>query len=129
MWPDRAGPGDFRTEGLGHDRCPASSDLSDMPSTPLPAVIPGLAAALAVGLLVGLQRGWSVRDQAEGSRVAGLRTFALIGLMGGVLASLPAQMGPWPLAAGLLGLGVLMAVSYRESVRRDRNLSVTSSVA
>ena len=97
--------------------------------TDIPPAIPGLAAALVVGLLIGLQRGWSARDQAEGSRVAGLRTFALIGLLGGVLASLPAELAAWAVPAGLLGLGVLMAVSYRESVRSDGDLSATSSVA
>ncbi|HEV8689216.1 MAG TPA: DUF4010 domain-containing protein [Ideonella sp.] len=97
--------------------------------TDIPADVSGLAAALVVGLLIGLQRGWSARDQAEGSRVAGLRTYALIGLMGGVLASLPAELAAWALAAGLLGLGVLMAVSYRESVRSDGDLSATSAVA
>lgn len=95
----------------------------------LPAIVTGLASALVAGLVIGLQRGWSARDQAEGSRVAGLRTFALIGLTGGVLASLPTALGPWPLAAGLLGLGMLMAVSYREGVRRDGDLSATSAVA
>lgn len=95
----------------------------------LPAAVQGLASALVVGLVIGLQRGWSARDQVEGSRVAGLRTFALIGLTGGALASLPPALSPWPLAAGLLGLAMLMAVSYREGVRRDGDLSVTSAVA
>jgi uncharacterized membrane protein (DUF4010 family) len=95
----------------------------------VPAIVPGLAAALVVGLVIGLQRGWSTRDQAEGSRVAGLRTFALIGLTGGALASLPPALGPWPLAAGLLALGMLMAVSYGEGVHRDGDLSATSAIA
>jgi uncharacterized membrane protein YhiD involved in acid resistance len=48
-----------------------------------------LAASLAVGLLIGLERGWRQRELSEGGRVAGLRTFALTGLLGGLLASLP----------------------------------------
>lgn len=91
--------------------------------------MPGLAAALVIGLLIGLERGWSARDRAEGQRVAGLRTFSLIGLLGGVLASLAEHVGPWPLAAGLLGLALLLAVGYREAVRAEGDLSATTAVA
>ena len=30
-----------------------------------------LAVALAIGLLIGLERGWQQRDEAEGERTAG----------------------------------------------------------
>ena len=43
----------------------------------------GVGIALAAGLLIGLERGWHQRDLSDGHRVAGLRTFALIGLLGG----------------------------------------------
>lgn len=36
--------------------------------------------ALAIGLLIGLERGWRRRRADEGARVAGMRTFGLIGL-------------------------------------------------
>lgn len=89
----------------------------------------GLAAALAVGLLIGLERGWHERNQADGNRVAGLRTFALVGLFGGVTATLRQDFGTWPLAAGLLGLAVLGAMSYREWVRTSGSLGVTTTIA
>lgn len=101
----------------------------DMNPFSLPPPVPGLAAALAVGLLIGLQRGWRGRDMSEGSRVAGLRTFALVGLFGGVLGSLYENFGVWPLACGLVGLAVLMALAYREGVAASGDLSATSSVA
>ena len=66
----------------------------------LPQDAPGLGAALAIGLLIGLQRGWQERDLPEGGRVAGLRTFALTGLLGGVLGALLPRYGAWPLVAG-----------------------------
>ncbi|MBX3622757.1 MAG: MgtC/SapB family protein [Rhizobacter sp.] len=91
----------------------------------LPSASVGLLTALACGLIVGLERGWRERELADGGRVAGLRTFALTGLLGGVFA----QGGAWLLACGALGLAVLASVSYRESVRASGNLSVTSSVA
>jgi len=34
-----------------------------------------LGAALALGLLIGVERGWKAREQAEGQRVAGVRTY------------------------------------------------------
>ena len=52
-------------------------------------ILQRLGLALAIGLLVGLERGWKTRDEAEGGRVAGLRTYALSGLLGGLSASLP----------------------------------------
>jgi uncharacterized membrane protein (DUF4010 family) len=88
-----------------------------------------LAASLAVGLLIGLERGWRQRELSEGGRVAGLRTFALTGLLGGLLASLPDAFGGWPLFSGFLGLSLLLAVAYREEVRLSRDLSITTAVA
>ncbi len=43
-----------------------------------------LALALGVGLIVGLERGWHVRDSESGSNAAGVRTFTLMGLLGGL---------------------------------------------
>lgn len=86
-----------------------------------------LAAALAVGLLVGLERGWRSRELPEGGRVAGLRTFALIGLLGGVLG-LPGTPELWT-ATGLAGIALLFAVSYRPAADSARTLSITTAVA
>jgi uncharacterized membrane protein YhiD involved in acid resistance len=93
------------------------------------ATAQGLAAALAVGLLIGVERGWRDRDLAEGGRVAGLRTFSLAGLLGGVLVVLPSEFGAWPLLGGLIGLSLLLAVSYREAFKASGNLSITTAVA
>ncbi|MCH9697350.1 MAG: MgtC/SapB family protein [Gammaproteobacteria bacterium] len=41
-----------------------------------------LAIALALGLLIGLERGWKERSAEEGSRLAGIRTFGLVSLLG-----------------------------------------------
>lgn len=81
----------------------------------------GLAAALACGLVVGFERGWSQRVAAEGQRVAGLRTFALIGLVGGVLGLIGGDLA---LAAGVLGLAVLLGVGYvTAATPQDRGLT------
>lgn len=95
----------------------------------LPSEAPGLIAALAIGLLIGLERGWRERDRPDGGRVAGLRTFALTGLLGGVLGHLQPWFGAWPLAAAVVGVSMLLAVSYRQAAQRTGNLSATTAVA
>ena len=67
-----------------------------------------LAAALAVGLLIGLERGWTLRDRPEGARPAGVRTFALIGLLGGVWALVARAAGPVVLAIGFAAFAALL---------------------
>ncbi len=89
-----------------------------------------LALALAIGLVVGLERGWRERDAAPGSRTAGLRTYALIGLLGGVFGSLARDLdAPLLIAAGFLGFIAVFALFKREESRADRDFSVTGTVA
>lgn len=45
-----------------------------------------LAVALALGLIIGFERGWRMRDEEEGSRFAGIRTFMLISFLGALTA-------------------------------------------
>ncbi|MBW8297960.1 MAG: DUF4010 domain-containing protein [Sphingopyxis sp.] len=47
-------------------------------------MLAGLALSLGLGLLIGIQRGWTLRHAADGSRFAGIRTFGLLGLVGGL---------------------------------------------
>jgi len=100
-----------------------------MNGSSLPPDAPGLIAALAIGLLIGLERGWHDRELPEGGRVAGLRTFALTGLLGGVLGHLQPDFGPWPLLGALLGLSLLLTVSYARAAKLSGNLSATTAVA
>jgi len=95
----------------------------------LPPGAAGLVAALAVGLVIGLERGWHDRELPEGGRVAGLRTFALTGLLGGVLGHLQPDFGAWPLLGALLGLALLLTVSYARNAKLSGNLSATTPVA
>ncbi len=88
-----------------------------------------LLLALAIGLLIGLERGWEQREAPEGSRIAGLRTFALVGLLGGVWALLGQDLGDLVLGASLLVLGALLIVARWQDMRRDKDVGITSAVA
>lgn len=67
----------------------------------------GLGIAVGVGLIVGLEREW-----AEDKPV-GVRTFALIGALGGLASLLTSEFGGWVVGAGLLALGVIIAFRSR----------------
>lgn len=89
-----------------------------------------IALALAIGLLVGLERGWRERDAPEGSRTAGFRTFGLTGLFGGLAAALSQSFGGGlVLAACLFAFaGVFGAFKLREAIH-DGDFSVTTAIA
>ena len=68
--------------------------------------------AVACGLLIGIERGFDLRDLKPGTRVAGVRTFTLVGLVSG-LCGLIANLGQ-PLVAGALiaGVAAVLAIGY-----------------
>jgi uncharacterized membrane protein YhiD involved in acid resistance len=63
-----------------------------------------LAVALAIGLLIGVERGWREREAREGARIAGVRTYGLIGLLGGVTVLLSEKLGALVLGLAFVGL-------------------------
>jgi uncharacterized membrane protein (DUF4010 family) len=90
--------------------------------------------ALGTGLLIGIERGWRAREAEAGSRTAGIRTFAITGLLGGVLGALAEQSGDATAAGLVLGLGfaayaAAMTVFFREENRQTESLSATTAVA
>lgn len=99
-----------------------------MAATDLTPAAQALVAALAAGMLVGLERGWRERELPEGGRVAGLRTFTLIALLGATLR-LASPGSPLLPAAGALGVAALFAVAYRSVVQQAGSLSITTAVA
>ena len=84
-------------------------------------ILTRLGLALAMGLLIGVERGWRMREEAEGERTAGIRTFALIGLSGGIWALLATSLGAVLLAAAFLALaGAMTLFRWRETEREGR---------
>lgn len=53
-----------------------------------------LIAALWLGVLIGLQRGWVAPNLQAGERIAGIRTYALLGLLGSFSALLSDKLMP-----------------------------------
>jgi uncharacterized membrane protein (DUF4010 family) len=89
-----------------------------------------LGLALAIGLLVGLERGWRERDAPSGSRTAGIRTYGISGLLGGVFAALAQAFGEATvLVAGFLGFASVFAWFKSREARHDRDFSVTGVAA
>jgi len=104
--------------------------------------IPGLLVALAVGLIVGFERGWQNQnaDDDRGRResdgradglmaVTGIRTFALLGLLGGVAGKLGGVTSVWVLAAIVLGVAAMLVVGYLQTVRATGDIGATTEVA
>jgi uncharacterized membrane protein (DUF4010 family) len=87
-----------------------------------------IGAALAAGVLIGIERGWHLRSREEGSRVAGIRTFSLLGLAGGLAALLGAK--GQPLIAGTVTIAAcaVLVLGYAGSLR-ERHDATTAIAA
>ncbi len=92
-------------------------------------LLQSLGIALGIGLLIGLERGWHERSAEDGRRVAGVRTFGLIGLTGGLTGILSAHFGVWVLVAVVLGLSAILVASYWAANRQDNGVGITTEVA
>ncbi|MDR6758539.1 uncharacterized membrane protein (DUF4010 family) [Mycoplana sp. BE70] len=88
-----------------------------------------LGVALAVGLLVGIERGWQERSVRAGGRTAGIRTFALIGLLGGLTGYLQPYLGTAFTVALLLLFGAIFTLFKRREAEEEEDYSVTGVVA
>ena len=88
-----------------------------------------LGLALALGLLVGVERGWQEREAAEGSRLAGIRTFGLISLLGGVWELLGRGSGEIVLGIAFLAFVVLMSAAHVAEARASHDYGVTTLIA
>lgn len=94
------------------------------PAMDIPQLLIRLLAALATGLLIGMERGWIQRGRTAGQRVAGFRTFGLLGLAGGLAGALPNVVA----AALTLGVLAIVALGYAKEANRD-NLSATNAIS
>ncbi|WP_310467801.1 DUF4010 domain-containing protein [Sphingomonas sp.] len=85
-----------------------------------------VGAGLATGALIGLERGFNLRRQQDGKRVAGVRTFTLLGLGAGIAGLIG---GKQPLAAAAIVAAMLgyLAIAYAPKLKAKGD--ATSPVA
>lgn len=88
------------------------------------SALPRYIAALAIGLLMGLER------ERNPAAKAGLRTFALTALLGVLAAHLATELGvPWLIVAGLVLVGAMMIAAYLRSPAQPDGDPGTTTVA
>jgi uncharacterized membrane protein (DUF4010 family) len=83
-----------------------------------------LGLSLLLGLLVGMQR------ERVHAPLAGVRTFALITLLGTVTGLLSLSLGPWVLVAGLIGVALATATGNLLYLKQERaDTGITTEIA
>ncbi|HZS05375.1 MAG TPA: DUF4010 domain-containing protein [Blastocatellia bacterium] len=83
-----------------------------------------LGIALGLGLLVGMQR------ESASSRLAGVRTFPLVTILGTACAFLAQSFGGWVIAAGLVSLAGLIFIGKTVEIKTDNpDPGLTTEVA
>ena len=102
----------------------------------IPDLLWRVALALGIGLLIGLERGWRTREAEPGSRAAGIRTFAISGLLGGIAGAIATTSGGVASAGGAIVLAVALTVYAavittfcRDENRADNTFSATTAIA
>lgn len=88
-------------------------------------VLAGLSVALAIGLVIGLEREWSQTTDGHTHFFAGARTFALTGLLGGVCAFVPPMIAGVALAA----VAALSVLAYSVAARASEARGGTTEIA
>lgn len=85
--------------------------------------------AFALGLLIGVERGWHERTAAEGERIAGIRTFGLIGLLGGLWGVLSQLVGEVILGFAFLALAIVVIAAHWQISQIDKDRGITTIIA
>ena len=87
-----------------------------------------LGVALLLGALIGIERGWVAREQKSGERIAGIRTHALVGLLGGIAALLSQSVSDWAFPLIFVALAATSLVAWRARLTRHQDYSITGLV-
>lgn len=86
--------------------------------------LPQFLTSLAIGLLIGLER------ERNPSAKAGLRTFALVSLLGTLVALIADKVGaPWLLIGGLLAVAAMIVASYLNTSTENTDPGTTTVTA
>lgn len=91
--------------------------------------------AIAIGGVVGVERHWRERNEEAGQRTAGLRTFSLVGMLGGCVGLLAQALASERIAAAIVVAvcfaafaAVFALYQYREAVAEE-SYSATTMIA
>lgn len=99
-------------------------------TAPFESLVARFATALAVGLVIGVERGWRERDEPAGSRTAGIRTYSLAALLGAVLAVAAEHLAsPMLLSTGFVTFAAVFAWFKSREAQHDQDFSVTGVIA
>lgn len=86
--------------------------------------------ALAIGLVLGIERGWKQRTEQSGEREAGIRTFTLLALMGFASGAASDRLGAlFPAIMGVGVLGLVIVSYFSETSREKADRGMTTEVA
>lgn len=85
--------------------------------------------ALALGMLIGLQRGWQERNTRTGGRIAGIRTFGLLAVTGALTAVLLPALGPGIAIAIGIGITLLLGLAHWLDSSEDHDYGMTTVIA
>jgi uncharacterized membrane protein (DUF4010 family) len=80
--------------------------------------------------MMGIERGWRLRREKSGTRVAGVRTFTLLGTAGALAGILGARVHPLATAAIVTALSALLVIGFiRDRPRKDTTGAVAAVLA
>ncbi|TAX55753.1 DUF4010 domain-containing protein [Rhizobium leguminosarum] len=88
-----------------------------------------LSLALAMGILVGIERGWQDREAAPGKRVAGIRTYGLSSFLGGFCGFLQPLTGPILPTAIFVFFCITVLLFSRMQAAQEEDYSATATIA
>lgn len=88
-----------------------------------------MAGATVVGLLIGIERGWTLRTRKAGQRAAGVRTFIILAITSGVAGLLAQSGAPWISLAIIALSGLAVALGHHREASLTGQADATSAVA
>jgi uncharacterized membrane protein (DUF4010 family) len=94
-----------------------------------PTIVYRLGLSLVVGLIVGFERGWQTRLQRDELSGAGMRSFAIAALFGGLSTLLAERAGSAVLVAAFAALAALTVAGYVLVSRQTQDFGLTTELA
>jgi uncharacterized membrane protein (DUF4010 family) len=88
-----------------------------------------VATALACGLLIGIERGFDLRGLREGTRIAGVRTFTLVGFVSGLAGLAGRWQQPFVAGALVAGIAAVLAIGYAHRPNLSEQPDATTPAA